>query len=145
MSIIEEVRKSWGWTGIVPVEVVNENDFGGLLIKDADDRYWRICPEDVYCEIIAEGRQQLDALFADEEFLEDWHMRALVEQAKAKLGPLAEDRKYCLKIPGLLGGEYGGDNLGTAPLIELIRFSGDLGYQAKDLPEGTQVKLDIVD
>ena len=32
------------------------------------------------------------------------------------LGPLAEGRKYCLKIPSALGGHYGRDNFATVPL-----------------------------
>lgn len=52
MSIIEEIRESWGWAGIHPVEVVGENDFGNLMINDNEGKYWRLCPEDAYCEII---------------------------------------------------------------------------------------------
>jgi hypothetical protein len=58
---------------------------------------------------------------------------------------LPEGRKYCLKIPGFLGGEYGGDNLATAPLIELVRLSGDIARQARDLPPGTSFKFRFVD
>lgn len=35
MSLIEEVRAAWGWCGIDPVEIVGENDFGNLMVKDA--------------------------------------------------------------------------------------------------------------
>jgi len=34
MSIIDEIKKSWGWIGIQPEEVVGENDFGNLIVKD---------------------------------------------------------------------------------------------------------------
>lgn len=61
-------------------------------------------------------------------------MRSLVEQAREKSGPLPEGRKYCLKIPAILGGEYGGDNLATISLLELIRASGHLAQQTKDSP-----------
>ena len=49
MSIIEEIASAWGWAGIQPEEVVGENDFGNLIVKDVAGKYWRICPEDVYC------------------------------------------------------------------------------------------------
>lgn len=145
MSLVEEIRKSWGWAGIEPVEVVGENDFGNLIIKDTGGRYWRLCPEDLYCEVIAANRVELDRLSADQEFLHDWHMSALVSQAREKCGALTEGRKYCLKIPGLLGGAYGDDNLAVAPLVELVRFSGDIACQIKDLAPGSQVKLQVVD
>ncbi|MBU9579067.1 DUF1851 domain-containing protein [Ralstonia mannitolilytica] len=84
-------------------------------------------------------------LAADSKFLVDWQMSALVDQAAQRFGPLASGRKYCLKIPGVLGGEYGGDNLGTISMEELIRFSGDIAQQIASLPDGTPIKLSIVD
>ena len=145
MNIVEEIRESWGWVGIDPIEVVGENDFGNLMIKDVEGKYWRLCPEDVYCEVVAENREKLDALSTDQEFLEDWYMKALVEVAKDTLGPLEEGRKYYLVIPGALGGEYVISNIKTAPLVEIIRYSGDVGKQIKDLPDGAQINLKVID
>lgn len=145
MNLLEELRKSWGWVGMEPLEVVGENDFGNLIIKDKDSKYWRLCPEDLTCEVVAQNRKELDALSHDQEFLYGWYMKNLATQAKELLGPLSEGRKYCLKIPGVLGGEYGGSNLATAPLVELVRFSGDVAKQIKDLPNGAQVQFKITD
>lgn len=72
-------------------------------------------------------------------------MTALVSLANDKCGPLTEGRKYCLKIPGALGGEYAIDNLATAPQVELVGISGDIARQIKELPDGTQVKLRVVE
>ena len=145
MDIVAIIKESWGWTGIEPVEVVGENDFGNLIIKDVDGKYWRLCPEDVYCEIIAQDREELDALSTNKEFLEDWYMKALVDIAKDVLGPLTECRKYYLVIPGILGGEYGINNIKTSPLTEIIQLSGDIGKQIKDLPEGAEIEIKVVD
>ena len=145
MNIIKEIKESWGWVGIQPEEVVGENDFGNLMIKDIEGRYWRLCPEEVYCEIIAQNREKLDKLSSDQEFLEDWYMHALVGIAKEHLGPLTDGRKYCLAIPSVMGGEYDISNIKTVPLIELVRFSGDIANQIKDLPDGAQVQLKVVD
>jgi len=145
MTIIDEIMESWGWAGIEPVEVVGENDFGNLMIKDIHGKYWRLSPEDVYCEVVAENRKELDALSKDQEFLQDWYMQALVEAAKDKYGPLEEGRKYHLVTPGVLGGVYGISNINTAPLVGIIRFSGDLGKKIKDLPDGAQIKVKVVD
>ena len=143
MNLIDELRKSWAWIGMEPVEIVSENDFGNLMIKDKDGKYWRLCPEELSCEIVAQNQKELETLFHDQDFLHDWYMKALVEQAQLRLGPLTEGRKYCLKIAGILGGEYGGSNLATISLVELIRFSGYVAEQIKDLPDGAQVKFEI--
>ena len=145
MDIVQEIREAWGWVGIEPIEVVGENDFGNLMIKDSQERYWRLCPEDVYCKVVANNREELDHLSTDQEFLEDWYMRALVEQAQEHLGSLVESHKYCLVTPGIFGGEYAISNIKMVPLVELIRLSGDLANQIKGLPDGAQIQLKIVD
>lgn len=145
MDIIKEIKESWGWVGLEPLEIVGENDFGNLIIKDINNKYWRLCPEDVYCEIVAEDKEELDILSKDQEFLEDWYMQTLVEQSKEHLGSLPENNKYYLVIPGALGGDYAISNINIAPLVELIRLSGDIGKQIKDLPDGAKVKLKVVD
>jgi Domain of unknown function (DUF1851) len=145
MNVVDEIRQSWGWVGLDPVEVVGENDFGNLMVKDATGKYWRICPEECTCSVVAANRQELDALSTNQEFLIDWHMRALVDLARESCGPLSEGQKYCLKIPSLFGGKYDGDNIATAPLVELVRFSGDVAKRTRDLPDGASVKLKVVD
>jgi Domain of unknown function (DUF1851) len=145
MDLVEEIRQSWGWVGIEPVEIVGENDFGNLIVKADDGSYWRLCPEDGYCKVIARNRAELDELSADKEFLEDWYVTQLVSLAMDRCGPLPDGLKYCLKIPGFLGGTYGGDNLATAPQVELVRFSGDIARQIEELPEGSPIKLKFVE
>lgn len=145
LPLLDEIRSAWGWIGIDPAEVVGENDFGNLIVKDAVGRYWRLCPEDCYCRIVALNREELDALSADQAFLRDWHMSALVDEAFTTLGVLPEGRKYCLKIPGVLGGEYGGTNIGTISLEELVRVSGDIARQIHDLPDGAKIRLQVIE
>jgi hypothetical protein len=79
MQLLDEVRGAWGWVGIEPVELMNDNDFGNLILKDARGQYWRLCPEDLYCEVVAGSREELDRLSKDQEFLSDWNMRGLVD------------------------------------------------------------------
>ena len=146
MNFIQEIKNAWSWIGIEPISVVGENDFGNLMIEDSAGRYWRLCPEDVYCEVVATTREELDKLSSNQEFLNDWYMESLVDQAKENLGPLDEGYKYHLVIPGALGGAYDISNIAKAPLLELIRFSGDIARQIKDLPDGaTNIELKVVD
>lgn len=145
MKLLDEVRGAWGWGGIEPVALMNENDFGNLILKDVNGHYWRLCPEDLYCEIVAISREELDQLATNQDFLSDWYMHTLVDQAFQRLGALPPGRKYCLKIPGVLGGEYGGDNLGTISVEELIRASGHIAQQVASPPDGALINLSIVD
>ncbi|MEN3276728.1 MAG: hypothetical protein V7631_2518 [Massilia sp.] len=134
MITLDEINEAWGWVGLTAVEVLGVNAFGNLIIGDEDGSFWRLRPQDLSCELVAEDREQLDALSYNQDFLNDWYMPELVDLAESTLGPLAEGRRYCLKIPSALGGHYGSENLATVPLSELIRFSGEGAQQFEGMP-----------
>jgi len=142
--MLDIIRKAWGWIGLDPADVVAENAFGNLIVRAADGAFWRIRPEDLSCEKVAGDRDEFAVLSRREDFLLDWEMTRLVEQARRKLGRLPAGRCYCLKVPAVLGGRYDAANMDTISLAELISFSGDLAEQLKDVPDGTKVRLRIV-
>ena len=144
-ELVRVIHEVWGWIGLEPDEVVAENDFGNLIVRASDGKYWRICPEELSCTVIAENRTHLDTLNETQDFRRDWWMLPLVEEASEALGPLDADRKYCLKMPAVLGGAYDVTNFSTIPLDELISFAGDAAEQIKDLPDGTQVDIKIIE
>jgi len=51
MNLVEEVRQAWGWIGLEAEEIIGENDFGHLIVKDKQGKYWRISPEELSCEV----------------------------------------------------------------------------------------------
>ncbi|HXA46532.1 MAG TPA: T6SS immunity protein Tdi1 domain-containing protein [Burkholderiaceae bacterium] len=145
MSIVAVIKESWGWTGIDPVEVVRENEFGNLIIRDIAGKYWRLCPEDVYCKVIANNQHELDEFYRHEEFLLDWNMTKLTELALGRYGELAPNRKFHLAIPGVLGGKYDLSNIRPVSFEDQIRFAGDIAMQINDLPDGSQIKLNVIE
>lgn len=144
MELIGIIKESWGWTGIKPEQIIASNDFANLIVLDSDEKYWRLCPEELYLEEIADSRGQLEALFKDPDFQEDWEMAILVSQAQRHLGALGTDQRYYLVIPSVLGGGYDVTNIRKAPLSEIIALSGDIARQIDDLPDGAQIKLDVI-
>jgi len=145
MNILEQILESWGWAGIKPVEIVAENEFANLIIKDVDDKFWRLCPEDVYCKVIANSIYDYNKMIQDEEFLNDWNMTVMVDEAMELLGALEDGYKYYMVIPGVVNGEYGGENIQTASFTRIIRFYGELGRQIKKLPDGAEIRFTPLD
>jgi hypothetical protein len=95
------------------------------------------------CEKVARNADDFAALLRDEEFRTDWEMARLVRGASQKLGPLADGRCYCFKLPTVIGGNYEPANMGTISLSELISFSGDMAEQIKDIPDGGQIEINL--
>ena len=143
--MLNTIRDAWGWTGLSPAQVESINSFGNLIVRSADGAFWRICPEELSCEIVAHDAEEFAALWEEDDFQTDWQMEQLVGLARTKLGPLPDGRYYFLKVPAVLGGAYDADNLATITLDELIAFSGDLGEKIKDVPDGAQIEIDWKD
>ncbi len=137
--MIDIIRESWAWIGLDPAEVIEVNDFGNLIVRATDGAFWRICPEELSCKRIADDSDKFAMLIKEPAFQADWKMERMVEAARAQLGANTTDRCYCLKLAGVLGGKYEPDNYGTITLEELIRFTGDVAAQIKDVPDGGQV------
>lgn len=141
--MLDTIRSAWGWTGLDPVEIIATNSFGNLIIRATDGGFWRICPEEWMCQQIADSPDAYAALSHDEDFQADWEMEGLVELAQETLGPLTDGQCYCLKLPGIVGGDYEASNLGSISIDELIAFSGNMAERVKDLPEGTPIEFEI--
>ena len=142
-KMISEINKAWNWKGFNATKIILTNDFGNAIFKTDENEYWRICPEETSCEKIAKTELEFERLSNDSEFIEDWEMSNLVTIAKSEIGELEENQKYCLKMPAVIGGEYDKSNIGKISFAELISFSGDLGFQIKDLKDGQKIKLNI--
>lgn len=143
--LIDAARQGWGWVGLEPKRLVAVNAFGNLLLEDATGKYWRISPEELFAKIVADNEATYSDLMADADFLEDWEMVRLVELAARTVGAPEPGGCYCLKLPGVLGGEYHSDNLGVISIEELILSSGDIAHQIKDVPDGGTVQIQIVE
>ena len=145
LDVSQVISDAWSWNDVNgPLEVLHRNAFGNFIFKDSSNSYWRLCPEELTYEIIAKSKSEAEYLFKDPEFIHDWNMRALVEKAEAKLGRLESHECYALITPACLGGEYHPSNFMKVPFVEIIKFSGDVALQIKDLPDGAQIELKIV-
>ena len=142
-KMITEINKAWNWKGFIATEIILTNEFGNVIFKTDKNEYWRICPEEISCERIAKTESEFNKVSSDSEFITDWEMTNLVNIAKSELGELNENERYCLKMAALIGGQYEKSNLGKISFSELIAFSGDLGFQIKDLKDGQKIKLNI--
>jgi hypothetical protein len=145
MKIIDEIADAWGWRGVRPQALVMQNEFGNVIFTNQDGQYWRICPEELACEIVAKNEDDFVRLQNTSEFLNDWAMGQLVEQARSMFGIPSADRCYCLKIPATLGGAYTLANIATIARTELISVSGQMAKQIDDVPDGAQVRLKVTD
>lgn len=69
----------------------------------------------------------------------------LLHEWQVEHGPLLPGKRLLPKVPFILGGDYEIGNLYAADAIKGMEFRADIWRQIRDLPEGAQVKLKIVE
>lgn len=144
MSALEALRDGWGWTEIAFADVHAVSPMGHLLFSDADGCFHYLDP-DLQTVAALGNEQAARAHFEKDETRQVWQAVALVDAARARLGDCPEGSVYTLKPLSLLQGDYAHDNLWICPLEELIRFTGDVARQIRDLPDGAQYRIEISD
>lgn len=128
-DVLSLIKQHWGFTGINPEKVIAENEFGNFILQDDEGRFWRLCPEDLYCEVIADDKDEYNELVQEVEFNQDWFMEVILEKAIQKYGELKPGYKFHLLEPGALGGKYAVFNIHPMPVEKIIKFSGELEHK----------------
>lgn len=143
--MIELINTTWGWTGMKAQTVFSTNAFAHMILCAEDGQYWKICPEELDCSLIAKDKTALHSILADSDFAEYWEMFDLIQLARTELGDLQKGEKYCLKLPIPLGGLYEPSNLGKIDHEKLISFSAQMAQHIQNTPEGESFKIQLDD
>ena len=96
--MLTEINNSWNWKGFIATEIIRTNEFGNVIFKTDKNEFWRLCPEEISCEKIADNKSEFNKISTESEFVEDWEMTNLVAVAKSELGEL--ENGQMLSRPG---------------------------------------------
>ncbi len=139
--MVDKINEFWKWMGVTAESIAATNEFGNIVFISDKGQYWRICPEELQCEMIAPNDVIWEDVKEEQQFKKSWEMTEIVEAAKNTLGELNEGEKYCLKLPLILGGLFEERNFGKISQEALIRFSGEMAFQIKDMPDGEKIQF----
>ena len=119
-----------------------EDVFGGQFCV-AGGGVQRFSPETGEREEIAASIEEWAALIMSDSGIQTgW---PLAHDWQARFGPLAVGQRLVPKIPFVLGGEYTAQNLHAIDAVAAMRFYADIAKQTRNLPDGSQVRLRVVD
>ncbi len=141
--MVDMINKFWQWMGFTASSVVMTNEFGNIIFVTDKEQYWHMAPDQLSCTMVAPSTVIWEMVKEEEAFKNNWDMSTIISVAEEKIGPLNEGEVYCLKLPAVLGGLYDAENIGKISQEALIRFSGEMAYQIKDLPDGEKISFDI--
>mgnify|MGYP005864705379 CR=1 FL=1 len=119
-----------------------EDIFGGqFCIKDG--KVFTFDPETGAIEYLADDIEGwAAAIVGDYEVLTGY---PLAHQWQEQNGPLPANKRLLPKVPFVAGGEFELGNLYLADAVEGMKFRAYIANQIKNLPDGAQIRFDVVD
>lgn len=94
---------------------------------------------------VAEDRDDFARRLDVADNANDWFMMPLVDELVAKGMKLDHGGCYSYTLLPILGGDYSVDNTWIAPVREHYGLLASLHEQIKDLPDGTPVRIRVVE
>jgi hypothetical protein len=108
-----------------------------------ESQIWMFVPETGELELVAPTIEDWAQTILDDYQL--WTAHSLVHAWQEKNGALPVGSRLVPKTPFVLGGEYSIDNLRAIDAVTGMIFRANLALQIRNLPDGAEVKLKIVD
>ena len=140
-KIIEVINKAWNWAVPKVKEILAVNSMGNVFLKDSEGKYWRICPEELTATLEAKNNDEVEIVFNNPEYKEDWQLLGLIDEAESHFGKIEVGECYAFIKPAVIGGDYSVKNMRVASIYEYLSFTGDIAFQTKDLKQGDEVNI----
>ncbi len=141
----QEILEDWVWLVGNNKAIVFITCIGDLFLKNSNEEYFWLDVGIGEFDKVADSKEEFESKLKDNDIRDDWFLTKVVLKLRASGLALKEGYLYSYKKLPILSGSYQTDNF-ELTLIE-IHFSiiGQLQRQLKDIPDGTQVNLKIID
>jgi hypothetical protein len=139
------LTETWHWLIGTDKKVLLISAIGDMFLLGSDGNIYWLDVGQGKLEIIATDKGQFDAKLTDAEQVNEWFLANLTKQLRSSDKTLKDGQVYSYyKLP-ILGGDYVVDNFAPLSIEEHFRYLGDIHKQIKDLPDGTEVEIKVVD
>jgi hypothetical protein len=137
------VLRGWAWLLPATLTVWMMNRFGDLFIVLDDGTVHILDVGRGTFKKVAESRGDFAERVDEGDNANQWLMIPLVDRLCASGLTLGEGQCYSYRQPPILGGDYTVGNTCVSPIPEHYRAYASIHHQIKDLPDGTNVVLDV--
>jgi hypothetical protein len=119
-----------------------EDVFGGQFML-REGAIFSFDPETGEIGLLANNMEQwAREILSDFEFLTG---HGLAHEWQALHGPIPSGCRLVPKVPFVLGGEFCIENLSALDSVKGMLFRADIARQIRDLPDGAEVELKVID
>jgi hypothetical protein len=146
--LIDQQGKNWAklladWAGIIPESFTMwlVNRFGDVFLVTDDGAVHMLDVGGGSFTRLADSRSKFAELLDAGDNANTWLMIPLVDDCAKAQPPLTATQCYGFKVPPMLGGEYGIENVVPTDLAVHYSFLAQIHKQTRDLPGGTRISI----
>jgi hypothetical protein len=131
------------WQPMVPAGArpFRTNLFGDAFFVDSAGAVHMLQRAAASCEQVSPSIEDFWEQVEEDE--DGWQLRPLADACAAEGKTLGEGQCYAFVQPPFLGGDYSVENVRVGSWTEWFALAADLYNQVKDVPDGTQVRINV--
>ena len=139
----EEILEEWYWLIGHDKKIVLISSLGDLILKNYKDEYFWLDTGGGEFKKVANSENEFEEKINNEEIRDEWFLIELVRKIKSRGIVLKEGYLFGYKKLPIIGGEYNPNNFELTPIIVHFNLSGQIHRQIKDLPDGTEINIEV--
>ena len=137
------VLRGWSWLLPTTLTVWIMNRFGDLFVVLNDGTVHMLDVGGGTLNRVAESRDDFANKLDGDDNANQWLMIPLIDRLVADGLAVREGQCYSYKQPPVLGGDYTVENTCVLPISDHYGFYASIHSQIKDMPDGTQVAINV--
>ncbi len=136
----DKMLSDWRWLiGEGPIGVLAVAAIGNLFLKEPSGRVYLLEIEDGEYQCIAESAEQFQEKLGNRHNRGAWLQTAIVREIRNRGLKIGPGQCYGSKIPAVLGGEPGPENIEAVDVLAHVSSLGQVHRQARGMPGGSVI------
>ncbi len=141
---INKISSNWKWlSGDKTIVALTKS--GDMLLKDNDEKLYFLNVGSGSIEHKADNFQDFFQAKLSNELIEKILLPSVIDNLEKKGIKLEKGQIYSYIILPILGGKYDEKNMFAVDIYEHFNLTSEIHFKIKDLPDGTEVKIKIID
>ena len=136
--------EDWEWLvgSAKPILITSVGD--AFLQNETGEIYWLITGSAEF-DKVAGSYEEFQGKLQDNELVHEWFLVPVVAQLKEQGVELEHGKLYGFKQLPVLGGEYEAGNFELTDIEVHFAMAGQMNFQIKNLPDGTNVNFTVTE
>src|ERR1700677_1290474 len=142
---ISQMLEFWRWLIPVTYQPLFVTALGDLFLAAPDESVWWLDMGDGQLKAVAASDDEFRRGIADHDNNGLWFGALLVDRLRAAGKFLSAGEGYCYLLLPMRGGEFEPANFRVYDVVHHLRIWGPIHEKLREVPDGTDIVLNVVD